>query len=136
MTNSDVRQLDGQAKLERRKRTVALREAGETYAKIALLTGLSRTGVFNICQRHFALGEIALRDRPSGRRAGEGRRLLPTQERAVCRTMLEATPDKLGMPELLWSRVAAVRLIQRQTGLTLPVRTLAAEPVRNFVCEA
>jgi hypothetical protein len=40
----------------------------------------------------------------------------------------------MGMPELLWSRGAAVRLIERQTGLILPVRTLAAYLVRwDFV---
>ena len=51
-----------------------------TYDEIAAQTGLSRTGVFDICKRHEAAGAKALRDAPSGRKSGDGRLLDAAQE--------------------------------------------------------
>jgi hypothetical protein len=53
-------------------RSSRLRKSGRTYDEIAAQTGLSRAGVFNLCQRHEVGGAKALRDAPSGRRRGDG----------------------------------------------------------------
>src|ERR1700675_1801500 len=76
MKATDMRSLSRDARHERRVQVIRLRKARYTYEEIATQTGLSRTGVFDICKRHAAAGAPALRDAPSGRETGEGR-LLP-----------------------------------------------------------
>ena len=55
MQATDMRSLSREARHERRVQVIRLRKAGNTYDEIAALTGLSRTGVFNICKRHETL---------------------------------------------------------------------------------
>ena len=59
MQATDMRSLSRDARHERRVQVVRLRKAGRTYDEIAVLTGLSRTGVFDICKRHEAAGAKA-----------------------------------------------------------------------------
>ena len=102
-----------------------MRHAGRSYVQIALQVGLSRTGVFDICKRHAAVGIIALRDARGGRSQGEGRKLAPEQESMLRQEIIDSVPDELAMPEPLWNRAAVGRLIEQRLGLVLPVRTLA-----------
>ena len=83
MQATDMRSLTREARHERRVQVIRLRKSGRTYEEIAAQTGLSRTGVFDICKRHEAGGAKALRDAPGGRKLGQGRRLDATQEAAV-----------------------------------------------------
>ena len=76
-----MRSLSREARHERRVQVIRLRKTGRTYDEIALQTGLSRTGVFDICKRHDASGAKALKDVPGGRKVGDGRRLDATQRR-------------------------------------------------------
>lgn len=62
MQTTDMRSLSPDAQHERRVQVIRLRKAGRTYDEIAEQTGLSRTGVFNICKRHQEVGAKALRD--------------------------------------------------------------------------
>ena len=52
MQATDMRSLAPEARHERRVQVVRLRKAGRTYDEIAQITGLSKTGVFNISKRH------------------------------------------------------------------------------------
>ena len=81
MQATDMRSLSREARHERRVQVIRLRKAGRTYDEIAAQTGLSRTGVFDICKRHEAGGAKALKDAPGGRQVGEKRLLSPGQER-------------------------------------------------------
>jgi transposase len=120
-----MRSLSSRAKFDKRVKVIELRNAGRTYVQIASQLGLSRTGVFDICKRHAAMGHTALRDAPGGRGPGEGRMLAPEQEALLRQQIIDSTPDKLAMPELLWNRAAVSRLIEQRLGIVLPVRTLA-----------
>lgn len=77
METIDMRKLTREARHERRVQVIRLRKAGRTYDEIATLTGLSRTGVFDICKRHAASGSSALHDAAGGRKLGEQRLLSP-----------------------------------------------------------
>ncbi len=99
-----MRSLSRDARHERRVQVIRLRKAGRIYDEFAAQTGLSRTGVFDICKRHAAAGAKALRDAPSGRKAGEGRLLDATQEALVRKLIADKTPDQLKMPYALWTR--------------------------------
>lgn len=119
-----MRKLSRPARHERRVQVIRLRTAGRTYDEIATLTGLSRTGVFNICKRHELSGAKALHDAPSGRQSGDGRLLTAAQETLVCKLITDKTPDQLKMPYALWTRAAVSQLIEERFGIKLPVRTM------------
>ena len=124
MQATDMRSLSREARHERRVQVIRLRKAGRTYDEIAAQTGLSRTGVFDICKRHEAAGAKALQDAPGGRRLGEGRRLDAAQEAAVRKLITDKTPDQLKMAYALWTRAAVGQLIEQRFGIRLPVRTM------------
>lgn len=123
MEATDMRTLSRQARHERRVQVIRLRKAGYTYEQIAAQTGLSRTGVFNICRRHQAGGAAALKDAPGGRKPGEKRRLSTAQEKAMRRFIVDKTPEQMKLPYALWSRAAVARLIYERLDIRLPVRT-------------
>ena len=124
METTDMRSLSREARHERRVQVIRLRKAGRTYDEIAAQTGLSRTGVFNICQRHEAGGAKALKDAPSGRQVGDKRLLSLEQEAAVRKLIADKTPDQLKMVYALWTRQAVAELIRDRYGIELPVRTM------------
>jgi transposase len=124
MEATDMRSLSRQARHERRVQVIRLRKAGLSYELIAQQTGLSRTGVFNICTRHQAGGPAALRDRIGGRPLGDGRLLSAEQEAQVRRLIADRTPDQLKMPYALWTRTAVAQLIEQRFGIVVAVRTM------------
>jgi transposase len=119
-----MRSLSREARHERRVQVIRLRKAGVSYELIARQTGLSRTGVFNICARHECGGAAALRDRIGGRPLGDGRLLSAEQEVEVRRLIADRTPDQLKMPYALWTRTAVAQLIEQRFGVVLAVRTM------------
>ena len=119
-----MRSLSREARQERRVQVIRLRKAGRTYDEIAEQTGLSRTGVFNICKRHEAGGAKALKDAPGGRKLGDKRLLDAEQEAAVRKLIADRTPDQLKMPYALWTRAAVSQLIEQRFGIRLAVRTM------------
>ncbi len=122
MQATDMRSLTPQARHERRVQVIRLRKSGFTYDEIAEQTGLSRTGVFNICRRHQESGAKALKDAPGGRKTGQGRALDLTQELLVRQMIADKTPDQLKMPYALWTRAAVGQLIEQCFGIRLSVR--------------
>ena len=72
-----MRKLSAAAQEERRRQVVGLRQRGLAYRAIAEQTGLSRTGVIDICQRFAAEGTKGLVSKPRGRRPEEQRRDRP-----------------------------------------------------------
>lgn len=126
METTDMRSLPRDARHERRVQVIRLRKAGMTYDSIAAQTGLSRTGVFDICQRHAEGGAKALRDAIGGRKVGEGRVLTAEQEREVQQLIRDKTPDQIKLPYALWSRGAVAELIADRFGIRVPVRTMGA----------
>ena len=119
-----MRKLPAAAQEERRRQVIGLRQRGMTYQEIADLVGLSRTGVFNICQRFEAEGAKGLVSKRPGRKPGEQRLLSPAQEAEVQALVRRHTPDELGLPFALWSRAAVRALIARRCGVELAVRTV------------
>lgn len=124
METADMRSLSREARHERRVQVIRLRKAGLTYEQIAEQTGLSRTGVFDICKRHEAGGAAALKDAPGGRKTGEKRLLTAAQEKAIRQFIVDKSPDQMKLPYALWSRGAVAQLIKDRLDIELPVRTV------------
>src|SRR3954463_6965244 len=123
MKHVDMRKLPAAAQEERRRQVIGLGERGLTYGAIAAQVGLSRTGVFDICQRFAAEGAKGLVSQPRGRRPDEQRLLDAAQEAEILRLICRHTPDELDLPFALWSRMA-VRAVIWQRGVALAVRTV------------
>ena len=119
-----MRRLSRDARHERRVQVIRLRKSGLGYEAIAAQTGLSKTGVFDICKRHEAGGAKALRDAIGGRKVGEFRVLTAEQERQVQQLIRDKTPDQIKLPYALWSRAAVADLIADRFGIRVPVRTM------------
>ncbi|CBJ50654.1 putative transposase [Ralstonia solanacearum PSI07] len=124
MEATDMRSLSRPAREERRVQVIRLRKAGHTYDEIAQQTGLTKTGVFNICKRHIEGGAKALKDAAAGRQVGQGRLLDLSQELLVRQLIADKMPDQLKMPYALWTRAAVGELIEQCFGIRLAVRTV------------
>jgi transposase len=124
MKHVDMRKLPAAAQEERRRQVIGLRERGLTYQAIATQVGLSRTGVFDICQRFAAAGAQGLVSQPRGRKPDEQRLLDAAQEAELRRLICRHTPDELDLPFALWSRAAVRELIRQHCGVVLAVRTV------------
>lgn len=124
MHHVDMRKLPAAGQEERRRQVIGLRERGLSYEAIAAQVGLSRTGVFDICQRFARLGLAGLASGRRGPAPGYGRLLPAEQERAMRALICEHTPDKLGLPFALWQRAAVRALIEQRCGVRLAVRTV------------
>jgi transposase len=124
MQATDMRSLSRDARHERRVQVIRLRERGYSYEDIAQQTGLSRTGVFDICKRWRRLGDKGLRDAPGGRPAGEGRALDLTQELLLRELIACKTPEELQLPWALWTRAAVGQLIGQYCAVALSVRAV------------
>ena len=112
-----MRKLPAAAQEARRRQVVGLRQRGLTYRAIAEQVGLSRTGVFDICQRFAAEGAKGLVSKPRGRKPDEQRLLDAAQEAEAQGLIRRHTPDELGLPFALWSRAAVRELVARHCGI-------------------
>ena len=124
MKLTDMRKLSPAARQERRMQVIKLRNQGWTYEDIARQLGLSRTGVFDICQRYQAQGEPALQDKRCGRPVGTLRALSADQERETRQLLIDKTPDGLQLDFALWSRPAVQQLIKQRYALKLTLQSV------------
>jgi len=119
----DMRSLSPDNRFKRRIEVIRLRKAGLSHFAIGSATGLSRTGVFDICKRFADEGMAGMRDAPSSTKGGPARLLAPEQEALIRQLVSDHTPDQLSLPYLLWTRAAVARLIDCRLGIQLNART-------------
>ncbi|MEO8297812.1 MAG: hypothetical protein ABI574_08390 [Burkholderiales bacterium] len=119
MKSVDMRSRSIESRHAWREQVIRLRDAGFTYLEIASETGMSRTGVFDICKRHDASGPGALYDKPNGRKLGYGRLLGPAHESMVCTLIREHTPEQLSVTGQLWTPAGVAQLIVQRLGIYL-----------------
>jgi transposase len=124
MKHVDMRKLAPAAQEERRRQVIGLRESGLTYEAIAAQAGLSKTGVFNICQRFVAAGAAGLAAKRRGPEPGTGALLRAGRATEIRELICQHTPDGLGLPFALWSRAAVRALVEQRCGVRLAVRTM------------
>src|SRR3954451_5122512 len=123
MKHKDMRSLPRAAQEERRRQVIGLRESGLGLAASGRAGGLSRAGVFNICQRYREFGVAGLRSKPHGPPVDTTRRLSAAQEAEIRFLIRRHMPDALDLPFALWSRPAVQALIAQRCGVRLAVRT-------------
>ena len=123
MKKVDMRSLSPDNRYKRRIEVIRLRKTGLSHLAIGSATGLSRTGVFDICKRFAEDGMAGMRDAPASTGGGAVRLLAPAQEALIRQWVSDNTPDQLSLPYPLWTRAAVARLIHRRLGIQLNART-------------
>lgn len=119
---TDARRLSPEAQEDLRRRVVAAVDGGLTQAEAARVFQVNATTVSGWVNAVRRGGDHALQARRRGRRPGEQKALSNTQQRVVCRTVLNQTPAQAGGHGLLWTRAEVQALLQRryQVRLSLP----------------
>lgn len=120
----DARTLPAAAQEEKRKQAVRMWKRHIPRETIAEQVGVHKLTVGKWLRQYQAGGMKALCSRRRGRRDGAGRQVGPEQEVLLQKKLIDKTPDQLKLPYALWTREAVRQLIQRETGLLLPIRTV------------
>lgn len=124
MDKEDARYQTLEQLHERRKQVVRLHRKGHGVMRIVELTGLSYPTVRRTIDQFEAGGLSAIVPAARGRSRGMGRRLSAEQEARIRRTICDKRPEQLKMDFALWTRAAALQLIERQCGIRLSVRAV------------
>jgi transposase len=124
MSTRDARHQSLQELHERRKEVVRLHLAGHRVMEIVALTGLSWPSVRRALDSYLDGGEQALAPAARGKQSGDGRRLDATMTERLCTILRGQRPQDVGLDGLLWDRVNAAALVERETGVPLSARAL------------
>ena len=107
-----------------RKQAIRLIKAGKTQREIAYTFGLHYNTVGSWWRCYKNAGKKALQVNKRGVKQGQGRVLIPDQEKALQRMIIDKTPDQLKLPFALWDRKAIKALIYRRYGIVIAIRTI------------
>ena len=124
MEKIDARSLSTDSQQQLRYQAIRLREAGKSYAEIALVVGVHRLTISGWWKAYQARGLVGIEIKKRGRRLGQGRRLDAKQEDQLRRLLMDKTPDQLKLPFALWTRRAIQDLVRRRWSIELPIRTV------------
>src|SRR5438132_6611741 len=124
ITLPDTRQLPDDVIQALRLRALHARELGFTEEHIATILGLARETVSRWWATYTTDGLAALPHDRTGRPPGSGRLLTPEQERRLQHVLDTQNPEDLGIAAPLWTRRAVAELIEVESRLALPIRTV------------
>jgi len=91
-----------------------------TRAEIGEIVGVHADTV----GRWLKLSPRELKVNRGGRNPGEGRHLTQAQEDRVRKLITDKAPDQLKLDYALWTRKAVMTLIEQETGIRMPIRTV------------
>ncbi len=125
MKPNDARSLPSAAQREKRTIALTMRSQKYTFDEIAQAVGVHSRTVQKWIFRSEQEGlDAAIAGKPRGYEVGTRRNLTPEQEDKIRNLITDRMPDQLKMPYALWTRKAVRDLIQEQTGVNMPIRTV------------
>lgn len=122
---TDIRSLSDDTLYDIRKQVVALHLTGEGRARIASKLNMSYSGVVKIIKLYEQAGNVVPQPAVRGRKNGQQRLLTAVQEQLLRGMIESAAPSAYGLAYHLWGRDAMAMLVQQQTGIRLPLRTVS-----------
>ncbi|MFZ6743586.1 helix-turn-helix domain-containing protein [Undibacterium sp. JH2W] len=122
---TDIRSLSDDTLYEIRKQVVAMHLAGQGRTRIASHLQLSYSGVVKIIKLYERAGNVVPAPAVRGRKNGQQRLLTAAQEQALKDMIASQPPTAYGLAHQLWCREAIVMLVQQQTRIALPLRTVS-----------
>ena len=124
MNTEDARKLPPAAQEEKRKLAIRLWKQGMQIKKVAETVGVSAQAVSGWIKRYKAGGLSALNSKRRGPPTGQTRRLTQEQEKHLQKLIRDRAPDQLKLDYALWTRKAVMELIEQETGIAMPIRTV------------
>lgn len=119
----DARKLDIATQTHLRRTVVQAVRGGMSQTEASKVYGASLRAVSKWMALERTGGLRALKQKPRGRRAGEGR-LQPAQSARIRQLIIDSLPDQLKLPFYLWTRAAVVSLIEREYGISVSLTTV------------
>ena len=116
----DARGLPREVLEEKRRQAHRLRKRGMTRAEIGEIVGVHADTV----GRWLKLSSRQFKVNRGGRKKGEGRRLTQAQADRLRKLITDKAPDQLKLNYALWTRKAVMELIEQETGIRMPIRTV------------
>lgn len=101
-----------------------MKQDGASLAEICEAVGMNPTTVCRAWASFKAGGYDALKGGRRGRREGEKRSLSETDEKRIRKKIVDRLPSQLKLDFALWTRDAVRQLINQETGIEMPVRTV------------
>ncbi|MCP3923130.1 MAG: IS630 family transposase [Desulfobacterales bacterium] len=95
-----------------------------TYALIAQKLGISMASVYKSWKLYENGGYPAIIIKKRGVKAGTNSKLNPEQTEMLKETLIEKTPDQLGLTYNLWTRQTIQILVYRMWKIFMPIRTV------------
>ena len=120
----DARTLPASTQQEKRQTAIKLWKKGMPNSDIAELLCVSLRSVQLWIAKFKVEGEKSLKAKRKGNLEGEGRTLSPKQEAQIKKLITDKYPDQLKLDYVLWTRKAVMELIEQETGITMPIRTV------------
>jgi len=120
----DARKLHPSAQAEKRKLAIKLWKKGYLIKEVADMVEVSSKAVSNWIKRYKAGGLSSLQPKTRGTRVGTYRQLSMDQEMHLRKLIVDKAPDQLKLDYALWTRKAVMDLIQRETGISMPIRSV------------
>lgn len=120
----DIRRLSKDAQQRLGRQVVAAREEGKTYDEIHALYGVQNATACDWWRRYQAEGEAFFAADRRVRPKASGGRLTPVQCARIRDLITDRMPEQFKLPFAPWTRGAVQRLIEREYGVFLPLRTV------------
>lgn len=120
----DGRTLKKQVQEEKRRTSIKLWKKSLSTSEIAELLEVSVRSVQLWISAYKSGGMSALKTRRMGSPKGAGKTLAEDQEAYIQRQIQDAYPDQLKLDYALWTRKAVMELIEKEYGISMPIRTV------------
>jgi len=124
MDKEDARKLSPSAQEEKRKLAIKLWQQGHSQKYVAEAVGTTAPTMSGWVKRFKSEGHVSLKANKRGPKSGQGRHLTAEQEVSLQRMIKDQSPDQLKLSYVLWTRKAVMELIQQETDLKMPIRTV------------
>lgn len=124
MKKEDSRKLPSAAQAEKRKLAIRFWKKGLPLQEVADTVGAHKRSINNWIKRYREDGASSLRSGQRGMPVGSNRRMSSEQEHLIQGLLIDKAPDQLKLDYVLWTRKAVMELIEQETGLKMPIRTV------------
>ncbi len=119
----DARTITPRDLFERRKQAIKLFQKGMKRIEISEIVGVHRNVVGQWIKLWKNHGISALKVQVAGRPIGNGRKLMPHEEKEIQKYLIDKCPDQLKLPFALWTRKDVQMLIKESLNTEIAIRT-------------
>lgn len=120
----DARKLPQEIQEEKRRTAISLWKKSVPTSEISEVLEVSIRSVQLWIVKYKQCGLKGLKGKPRGNKEGTGRTLTEDQESHVKRLITDKYPEQLKLDYVLWTRKAVMELIEKEYGISMPIRTV------------